>query len=1092
MEFTIEAAYTRKVETSYFAGSAPDGFAQLGDSITMTGRQTPEFDFGDGRVQNKLVMSVTSYSVREDWILGKTTLVHNFDTINNNGAPFQAKFTGCCRFSGLVNNADAPWELIAEVDLGKAIASPRASTLPMVSVPYSPEIGDPRVTIPAVQNVLTPGADGMPSTRALVSTTRWSLADPWNVGNAVSISGQRSSLQLDLSEFSSLDYMKQCTDNSVDKRSVSPGCFFRLIRTDHLQVAMTVEGWVRIRTAAGGVVLSTGKKINDMQDSSECSDKGICQVALIYVKVDATHITVGHEHFDESEMAWKLGTSSFDVASNPGLVEQLNDPLIYAPDESVPEGTLTKKWVHVAVVRQTRTATSGQSATMPGKIRFRHWYSTYKVYVNGFPLGIPQLPSCGAFTTCQGGERSGTYEETLEVAESNPIPGPRLSDADGDLPANENFLTGRCSSDGGTDSFGTLLPCVDAFGSQTALIFGGYRGAAEAESEFDGILDEWRFWNGERSRTDILSWYKSPIKPKDSATYGDPTDGGPVTIGQGGNYKAVSVLMANYNMDWEFSTAEVETCPVISLGCKFATMKPIFPESASAMWVAQGFEASHVRTDTSGVMFFKAGDLYSINEQTGTVTMRTLPNPGFYQVTVLVMLDALAPRVPVDFIIEVVDASFLDTDGYRLCRTPGVVPCKYSQAEGGNQYMPTLEVYGPLAPTGDSNVAVFRRDAGRASVDSYVYPKVLRMHTGFNVSLSFLGKDRQMAGAVKDWRDTKVGFSVGPVPDYVRFSTVHTRFSDLTHTAPEGWEMGMSWTPCPADVGDTVICLDAVDYHLKRDTGVVDAQAASEMKCVRMHVLADPAPEFDRTLTSTEPKVFVMGQEGFFDLHAADENCLDDITIAVEEGTELPPGAVLHAPEPRSVTSSGESGAGSTCTSEKRRFSWKPDRNMGGFKTSLCFTVTDSGAASTCEGVDSKSDSLCLEISVARCKYALQQDQQLQEIASMFGMDWMRLWSLNQGMMHPDYIVYGQQVVNVGHLYKVATNDRIDGVAKRMGMSPAQMAELNYDVKGAMELQPGQELCVVPDSCEGMSRTIYSGTVFENGKFFNDAKMQHA
>ena len=49
-------------------------------------------------------------------------------------------------------------------------------------------------------------------------------------------------------------------------------------------------------------------------------------------------------------------------------------------------------------------------------------------------------------------------------------------------------------------------------------------------------------------------------------------------------------------------------------------------------------------------------------------------------------------------------------------------------------------------------------------------------------------------------------------------------------------------------------------------------------------VLADPAPRFDRTLTSSEPKKFIMGQEGFFDLHADDANCLDRISIAVAPG----------------------------------------------------------------------------------------------------------------------------------------------------------------------------------------------------------------
>lgn len=501
VEFTIEAAFTRKVDTSYFAGSAPDGFAQLGDKITMTGRQTPEFDFGDGRVQNKLVMTVTAYSVSEDWIMGTTTLVHAFDTLNNAGAPFESRFTGCCRFSGLINNADAPWDLMAEVDLGKAIASPRVSILPVISVPYSPGMGLPQVAIPAVANSLILGVNGAPSTRELKSTTSWSLADPWNVGNAVSFEGRRASVQLSMAEFSKPNYVTCCTQTggvcvgefAFPKPSISPGCFFRLLRTDHQQVGLTVEGWVKIRTDAGGVVLSTGKKVSGSGDASVCNAKGVCQVSLIYVKVNATHVTAGHEVYNEGTGAWELQATAFPVSSSGGLLDDLKDPLLYASDQFDP-ATLTRKWVHVTVVRQTKA--SAPSVIVPSaRWGFTHWYSTYKVYVNGFPLGIPSFPSCAQGTNCQGGARAGNFPFPLEVAESNPLPGPRLSNGAADITATEAFITGRCEA---PPQASEILPCTDGFGNQTALIFGGYRGASMPESDLDGVLDEWRFWNGER------------------------------------------------------------------------------------------------------------------------------------------------------------------------------------------------------------------------------------------------------------------------------------------------------------------------------------------------------------------------------------------------------------------------------------------------------------------------------------------------------------------------------------------------------------------------------------------------------------------
>jgi len=48
-------------------------------------------------------------------------------------------------------------------------------------------------------------------------------------------------------------------------------------------------------------------------------------------------------------------------------------------------------------------------------------------------------------------------------------------------------------------------------------------------------------------------------------------------------------------------------------------------------------------------------------------------------------------------------------------------------------------------------------------------------------------------------------------------------------------------------------------------------------------------------------------------------------------------------------------------------------------------------------------------------------------------------------------------------------------VAKRMGMSDEQMENLNYKMDLEKPLQQGQELCVVPNSCRGSTKTKYSG-----------------
>jgi hypothetical protein len=157
VEFTIEAAFTREVDTSYFYGSALDGYSQLGDQITMTGRETPQFELGDEGLITKLTMDVIAYSVSENWVMGKTVIVHKYEYPNNAGNPWLARFSGCCRFSQLRNNGDKPWELFAQVDLTQASASPRVSVLPIVSVPKESKMPDedfdgvigPKVIVPA-------------------------------------------------------------------------------------------------------------------------------------------------------------------------------------------------------------------------------------------------------------------------------------------------------------------------------------------------------------------------------------------------------------------------------------------------------------------------------------------------------------------------------------------------------------------------------------------------------------------------------------------------------------------------------------------------------------------------------------------------------------------------------------------------------------------------------------------------------------------------------------------------------------------------------------------------------------------------------
>ncbi len=175
VEFTVEAAFKRAIsDVSDWKGSAPDGLAQVGDTIGYPGRQPPQFYFGDGQLEHTLSMKVVAISVADDWVMGSLTLVHEYPTPNNNGEPWNAEFTGCCRYSYLVNNKDSEWAITAQIDLTLANKSPIASVLPIVSVPYYPaKDTHPTIYVPAYDD-----AD---------KSVRFRVGKPWNVGNGTQL-----------------------------------------------------------------------------------------------------------------------------------------------------------------------------------------------------------------------------------------------------------------------------------------------------------------------------------------------------------------------------------------------------------------------------------------------------------------------------------------------------------------------------------------------------------------------------------------------------------------------------------------------------------------------------------------------------------------------------------------------------------------------------------------------------------------------------------------------------------------------------------------------------------------------------------------
>ena len=407
----------------------------------------------------------------------------------------------------------------------------------------------------------------------------WTRETPFEVGNAASFTNGFTSLSL-AQHFDKTARMC-CTNRDADESpagaarrsacsavaqnpSVSTGCFARLLTTDFqlrsdadqyaktASPAMTIEGWVKINTAAGGVVLSTGRAAG-----KTCTIKGSCQVALIYVKVNATHVTVGHETAqDDAGMNWKLNTVDFSIASSAPLLEQLTDAGFYLNSNGDP--SLVGKFVHVAVVRKSMVGSSHKKGCEPSATadctarkedlhEREFWFSTYKVYVNGyvhfaltccrqlsfyrthcarhvlsacalladvrlacrFMLEVAKFPFCGAGSTCTNGARYGGYADRSIVQTGGCYKaGTSVDDMTTDNGCKVELTIGesnpvpgprRATADGdlvpADDTSGRCyLPsnqgsCRDNFGNETALLFGAYRGAAgRGDSYFDGSV----------------------------------------------------------------------------------------------------------------------------------------------------------------------------------------------------------------------------------------------------------------------------------------------------------------------------------------------------------------------------------------------------------------------------------------------------------------------------------------------------------------------------------------------------------------------------------------------------------------------------
>jgi len=1107
VEFTVEAAFKRAMtDLSTWTGTAPDGLAKVGDEVVFPGRIPPQFYFGDGMVEETLKMTVNSFSESEDWVMGSLKIVHVYATPNNKGAPWEAQFTGCCRHSYLVNNKDAEWVIAAPVDLNSANKSPRANVLPMVSVPFKPLTGSPFVYVSAEDN-----AD---------DTIEYRVGKPWDVGNAaVFKSADKSFVAVPLSTLAPFP----CTTATAGAGNnfAGPGCLFRALRTDSGQKASTVEGWVLSSKDEGGYVMTVGANDGHGVDGyagpapdarCDAADENhpICRVASLMIKVDQTHVFAGHEVLKDDNTVM-LQQESFEICSNSYLA---SDYLC------TPTKTTTNKWFHLAVVRFQHTVSGGSSTGAS-----RSWVS-YKVLVNGRPLKVASYPGgpsrqrkgetpCGDLhdvkcSNCPVGCPMGSYcsSGTCTICAACESSDQFRYNCRGTSAGQCKLEPERSCASSGSKCFengesnlvqGPVPPSTNTtsssfrdFAKGASLIFGAYKGAKnfDAPQYFDGSLDEWRFWNGARSDSALLNDYKRPMTVSREKFYGDPSD--PTRRITMDNYLVSSVLMASWSFD--------QLCPLSgSTGCALQTLQSVYPKDQDArvpyppgksIYKAYPYKTKTGETDYQGRMFYSLSDGMEIDSK-GKLTVHT-QLVGDHQVVVIMSYPGNVAPVPVDFIIKVVPAGcFEDTDDSTkndcaICDAQTMLDlpqytCGYDKAPGVvNEYMPMLSIKASVLPSyGADLLAGNAYNVGEEAVEDIennLYPYYIRMYAGFELKLQLHAQDKQekkvtvdnFEGVYYDHIFTKVGFTIGRMPAAVKFTTVY-------NTNPA--QMDLAWTPCSSDVGRHTLCFEATDSHQAQGdmpNRPFAPSSSSEQKCVQVLVEQEEAPHFivGADATPVSPQMCTMGKPTQLKVHVGSANCQATMLVSAQAGTQLPEGASLERISSDRKQQSDISPE--LCVTAEFHLIWTPLLTQGGFNKTVCLEA-NSVHTGGCTGTTPKPDVHCMQLYVQRCRYSMQLDQQLQEIASLFNIDWMRLWSLNPTLLHPDYVIYGGQNIMIGHLYSALSNELPLEIAKRMGMPDVQMKALNYGLDLAARLEAGDEVCVVPNSCSGAVNSKYSG-----------------
>ena len=272
-------------------------------------------------------------------------------------------------------------------------------------------------------------------------------------------------------------------------------------------------------------------------------------------------------------------------------------------------------------------------------------------------------------------------------------------------------------------------------------------------------------------------------------------------------------------------------------------------------------------------------------------------------------------------------------------------------------------------------------------------------------------------------------------------------FMYATHAPGSKLRRLLEWVPRVA--GHYIFCYAGSEVGMPK--------ISSTQRCIDFDIKNDPAPAFqhfaDRLNTS-------MGKTLVFNVSYVDILHAEEI-VSVEpasDGLQLT-GQTFRGPPTR--TAIGRS------IRTTQVVEWFPDWSYGGFHGDVCFLGRDSAGGEGGAHRQTHTTRGCVNIFVERCKWHVQTEDTLIQIAARFATNWLQIWHFNPTILHPDSELPPGDLINIGHLYEVEPNDALSVLADRFGTSIKHIKMNNWDLGSLTDAQLplGKSICVIPNSC---------------------------